>query len=222
MRLRGLIRELRLMINDAEGLGYSEDFLIEVINDGLCLIYQLRPEAFAVSRLLPAQLGGVQCINDCCDRLISVDGITDDCGNPIAHIRQGSVKTSRSFDKSAIGGSGYVFSLRDGVSNQFEVAPAIAKQGQFSFRITCTSKPAALQGLDDEVPDCTHHEALLNYALYRLYAVETDSAVSQQLSARYYNQMMQLLGIERALAQEILEDNHATSPSTRYYAPERR
>lgn len=198
MKVKSLITEIRYQLSDLQGLGYPDKLLLEFINDGLCLIYKLRPEAFAKSRILKAKLGSVQCLDDCCDRLLSVDAIVDACGNPLDIVRQGSTKMAALFDKAPINQHARTYKIRSNVENEFEVHPPVRGDEDVYFRVTCTSPPDAVTGPESVVPSCAHHEALFNYILYRAYAVESESETSRGLSNEAYQRMLQILGLERA------------------------
>lgn len=198
MKVESLITEIRYQLSDLQGLGYPVKLLLEFINDGLCLIYQLRPEAFAKSRILKGKLGSVQCLDDCCDRLLSVDSIVDACGNSLDIIRQGSTKMAALFDKPPINQHARTYKIRSNVENEFEVHPPIRSDEDVYFRVVCTSPPDAVDELNDTLPNCKHHEALINYVLYRAYAVESESETSRGLSNEAYQRMLQILGLEKA------------------------
>ena len=54
--------------------------------------------------------------------------------------------------------------LRANVNNEFAVWPPVAAAEQpLYFRVTCTRPPDAVRFGADDIPGCTHHEALLNY-----------------------------------------------------------
>ena len=175
MKARSIITEARYQLHDLNAHGFPDELLIEFINDGLCLIYQLKPEAFAKSRLHQASVGDVQCLDSCCDRLLSVDAISDACGNTLDIVRQGSTKQAFLFDKAPINQHARTVKLKANVLNEFYVHPPIGPDEVVYFRVTCTVQPEAVTGLSDDIPGCAHHEALLNYIFYRAYATESES-----------------------------------------------
>lgn len=209
MKVQSLINEIRIQLSDARGLGYPDNLLIEFINDGLCMIYQLKPEDFATSRVLQANQGAVQCLDACCDRLISVDGVSDACGNPVDIMREGSVKMAQAFDKRPVNAHARTFSLRPNVNNEFVVHPPVRADETVYFLVTCTTPPDPVQSVNDHIPDCANHEALTNYILYRAYLLETESATSAELAGRMYNQLFQLIGVERVTDRSV-----ANAPSS--------
>lgn len=207
MKVKSLIAEVRYQLSDIEGLGYSDDLLIEFINDGLCFIYDLKPELFAESRVLKAQCGDVQIIDECCDRLLSVDAISSPTGIFVDIIRQTSVKMARDFDKTPAGIGARTWSMRENVYNEFYVWPPVEKCECVYFRVTCTVPPDPVVELTDQVPDCKHHEALVQYILWRAYLMETESTTSLQLSQVCYDKIFQILGIERQTDNSMRETN---------------
>lgn len=207
MKIQSLINEVRYQLSDINGLGYPDDLLIEFINDGLCYIYKMVPEAFAQSRILTGKVGSVQCVDDCCDRLLSVDAIVDACGNHLDIIRQGSTKMAYLFDKSPINEHAKTFKIRSNVEGEFEVHPPIRVDEDVFFRVTCTVPPGSITDLTDDVPGCNHHEALLNYIFYRAYLIESESETSRALSSEAYQRMVQLLGANRATNNSVRQVN---------------
>lgn len=207
MKAQSLINELRYHLGDLGALGYPDALLIEYINDGLRLIYDLKPEDFAVSLILPAQPGSVQCVNACCDRLVSVDALCDACGNTLEGVRQVSVKTAEAFNKAPINRHLYAWTLRDIDPTQFIVHPPIQTGQDVHFRITCTCPPDAVHSIGDALPDKLNSQALLHYCLYRAYAVESDSQSSSAQAQIHYQNMMQLLTGQRQIDRELHQDN---------------
>jgi len=208
MKVQSLLTELRYQLNDLEGLGYPDDLLTEFINDGLCFIYRYHPEHFAHSTVHEAVLGDVQCLGACCDRLLSVDAVCDACGNFVDMVRQGSTKQAALFDKAPINPVMRTVKLRANVNNEFAVWPPVtANEQPLYFRATCTRPPEAVRFGTDDIPGCAHHEALLNYVLYRAYAVETESQTSAALSQTCYQRCLQLLGLEQTALTSARENN---------------
>lgn len=207
MKASSLITALRYQLADLEALGFSDALLIDYINDGLCLIYDLKPEAFAASRVLKALCGDVQTLDGCCDRLLSVDAISTPSGLWVDMIRQGSVKMAREFDKTPAGTPARTYSLRENVYDEFTVWPPVAPGECVYFRITCTEPPAPVGALSDDVPECRHHEALMQYVLFRAYQTESESVTSQTLSGQCFERFMSLLGVERQTVNAVRENN---------------
>lgn len=204
MKVKSLITEIRYQLSDLRKQGYPDDLLIEFINDGLCFIQSLRPEDFTKSVVYKAKCGSLQCVNDCCERLVSVDAISDCCGNTIDFIKKGNVEQAMSFDKSTPGGPARIYSMKKAGKNEFIVHPPIKPNEEVYFRVTCTGSPDAID-IDGDVPGCANHEALLRYVWYRAYAIETESATSMALSDRHYTRLMQLIGIQRDLIDDLVE-----------------
>lgn len=209
MKAQSLINELRYHLGDLGALGYPDALLLEYINDGLRLIYDLKPEDFAVSLILPAQPGSVQCIHSCCDRLVSVDALSDTCGNTLEPVRQVSVKTAEAFNKAPINRHLYAWTLRDIDPTQFTVHPPIKSDQDVYFRITCTCPPEAIHSSADDLHDQLNSQALFHYCLYRAYAVESDSQSSAAHAQTHYQNMMQLITGERQIDRELHQDNRS-------------
>lgn len=204
MKVSSMLMELRYQLADLRGLAYPDELLMEWINDGLCFIHQTLPESFSKTQVIPATIGSVQCVSDCCTKLFSVDAVTDACGNPLPikscssfHLlREGSIKMAESFQKRGVKGARTV-QLNHKVENQFFVNPPIIEGENVYFRVTCSSPPNPVSSKDEDLPDCEHHEALFHYVLYRAYLTEMDSPNSHALSGEAYQRALSLLVLER-------------------------
>lgn len=206
MHINSMVAEIRYHLNDIEGLGYPDALLKEFIEDGLCMLFSLKPEDFTVRRVHKATAGSVQCVNDCCDKLISVDGKSDACGNILDGIKSGRIKPPRQFGKKTIPHAvgQYTVYLRDNDNNSFDVAPPIKPGEDVYFLITCAEKPSIDK--DGNIPDCPHHQALIHYVLYRAYNMETESQSSIAIARQEYAYFFELLNIKRKLDKESKED----------------
>lgn len=206
MTLDSFIAEIRYHLNDIEGLGYPDALLTEFVRDGLCMIFKLAPEDFTVKRVKKADVGSVQCLDDCCDVLVSVDAQSDACGNILKGVKQGEIKVGNAFNKRSVPKSllHYTVQIRDAIKDSFDVYPPVEKGEAVYFLITCAEQPVIAE--DGTIPDCPHHQALLHYVLYRAYSVETESATSIAIARQEYQYFYQLMGMIRALDKEVSED----------------
>lgn len=177
--MKRLLEELRLELGDVDKLGYSDALLIEFVNDAMCHIAQMKPEQFASPMVMKASKGEVQCIGDCCDSLISVDGVVDRQGNPIAFINEGDTGLDKAFSKKPIAttNKSYTFTLREEASRFFEVSPPVKPSEDVYFRITCVKLPEKLS-IDDDMKGCKFHELVIHYVMYRALSMETESQTS--------------------------------------------
>lgn len=213
MKTESFLNKIRLLVGDIEGLGYSDELLIEFINDGLCLIHSMRPDWFVESLVVEAQVGAVQKLPACCAKLFSVDAVCDACGYPLDLLLQNSVKMARAFNKKPMREAhARSFFIRDSVPDAFEVHPPVLPDEELFFRVTVSVLPDAVTSLNDELPECKMQEALLHYVLYRVYSVETESVTSVNLAESHYSKLFAYLGVERASDREVLEDNATSLP----------
>lgn len=213
MKVSSILMELRYQLADVRALSYPDELLLEWLNDGLCFIHQALPEAFARTQVVRAVAGSVQCVDDCCTELFSVDAVTDVCGSPLPiktcsseHLlRTGSVRMAEAFQKRNSKGARTV-QLSPKVSQQFWVNPPVSDNEELYFRVTCSSPPEPVTALSDDLPDCKHHEALFHYVLYRAYLTEMDSPSSHALSNEAYQRVISLLGLERSTRKIIQQE----------------
>ncbi|MBE2895537.1 hypothetical protein HPC38_01420 [Pasteurellaceae bacterium HPA106] len=211
MKLSSIINELRMQLNDAESLGFSDELLEEWIEDGLCMIYSLVPDQFKERIVIQAEAGTVQCAA-CCDKLISVDGQSDACGNVIEGVKIGDVNSAMRFKKKNIPHLGqYTVSIRNVGNNLFDVYPPIRSDEEVYFLVTCANPLSIVrdENGEAELPDCKHHQALIHYVLYRAYSVESESQTSRAIADQEYRYFFELMGIERNLSQGVV--NNAAS-----------
>lgn len=208
MKLDSMVAEIRYHLNDIEGLGYPDALLKEFIDDGLCMIYTMKPEDFTVRRIKKADEGTVQCIDDCCDKLISVDAQTDACGNYLKGIKKGEIDNARKFGKKSVklpaDKQQFTVYIRDNIKDSFDIYPPVGKDEDVYFLMTCTTPPSIDE--DGNIPDCPYHQALLHYVLYRANSVETESQSSISIARQEYAYFYELLGIMRKLDKEVTED----------------
>lgn len=197
MNVTSLIAEIRYHLNDIEKLGYSDKLLKEFIRDGLCLIVKLAPQDFTKRHIFKANIGSVQCLNSCCQTLISVDAQTDACGNILQGVKLGHIK--HAFNKKSVKRKQFTVEIRENVKGSFDVSPAIKEDEDIYFLITCVEQPS----LKDRLPNCVYHQALLHYALYRAYGIESESQTSMALSSQEYTRFYQLLSGVRAIEKQM-------------------
>ncbi len=166
---------------------------------------QIPLTTYTKRQVMKAQAGSVQCLNACCDSLISVDAETDACGNIVKGLKYGRINDVRRFNKKGIpkDKQQYTVEIRDKVKDSFDISPPVKDDEEVYFLITCTQKP----NIDDgELPDCSHHQALLHYVLYRAYSVETESQTSIAMARQEYAYFYELMNGMRMLEKEIKED----------------
>lgn len=207
MKVSSIIAELRYQLNDQEALGFSDALLREWIEDGLCMIYTLAPAQFQQRQVVKANAGTAQCVA-CCDKILSVDGQSDACGNVLDGVKVGDVTRAMRFRKKGIPHFGqYTVSIRNAGGNLFDVYPPIKAGEEVYFLVTCTAPPSIDD--NDEIDDCAYHQALLHYVLYRAYSVESESATSRNIADQEYRYFFELMGVEIKVSKEVNE--HATS-----------
>lgn len=201
--MQRLIEELRIQLNDTEAIWLGDELIAQFIKDAMCLIAQLRPERFTKARIMKANRGELQCVPACCSKLISVDGVTDKCGNPLNYISEGSTALAKAFTKQAMDDveTSYTFSIVSAPSGQFEVSPPIKPSQDVYFRITCVEVPTT-PDMDENFGNCSIRELVLHYALYRAYYMETESKTSLAMGDRHLKMFYDLLQLQRKIDQE--------------------
>lgn len=197
--MKHLLQELRLQLGDVDKLGYPDALLIEFVNDAMYHIAEMKPEQFARPMVMKARKGDVQCISDCCSKLISVDGVVDKKGNPLAFINEGDTSLDKAFSKKpmATANKTYTFSMRDDATTFFEVSPPIKPSEDVYFRITCVKMPDALT-IDDEVGQ-KYHELIIHYALYRALSTETESQTSVNTANNHLKIFYEMITLDKRM-----------------------
>ncbi|MDH2927903.1 DUF6682 family protein [Lonepinella koalarum] len=200
MNIADFILRVRFDYNDIDADRIEDPLIVDYLNEAVAEMFKLNPAKFiktVVTRLDESDLQQ-PC---CCDLLYSVDAITDAHGNFIAELKEVDDTAQTAFGKRNCANrqsDTRSYSKVNGTDNQFSVKPPVSPDENIYARMTCAVKPDKVKlgdTLDENITE--NYANLVDYVLYRLFAMETESATSQQKSAQYYKQFL-----DRTLLQE--------------------
>lgn len=203
-----LIDKVQTLIQDATGIRWPRDELLNYLNDGQREVVMLRPEA-SVSNVAKALIAGStkQSLPD--DGLMLID-VTRNMGangtTPGRSIRIVSREVLDAqcpdwhTDTNTLGEvQHFMYDPRD--PRNFYVYPK-APDGTWHIEIVYSSSPAntddagGVIGIDD-----IYSNALMDYVLYRAYSKDAEYTQNANLAAAYYGAFSNSLGVKTAAEQ---------------------
>ena len=200
MTLADFLMRVRLDANDIDADRWDDAHIIDMLNEAYCEVFNMRPDLFQKTVVAQLEEGEVQqpC---CCDKLKSVDAVTDRNGVKIADIRANDVPASRALGRARCQPSSPYpsgFAIEDDAAARFTVSPAV-KPGQVVFvRLTCAVKPEPYpfdKAAKMDYFGCEYYGALVDYVLFRLFATETESVTSVQRMQAHRQMFYERLGL---------------------------
>ncbi|CAM3860870.1 DUF6682 family protein [Avibacterium endocarditidis] len=206
MNLADIILRVRFDYNDIDSDRIEDPLIIDYLNEGLQELFRLNPNKFL--KTVVAQLDDSDLQQPCCcDLLYSVDAITDAQGNFIAKLKSVDESAATAFGKRNCTGrqsQTRSYSKVPNTDNQFTVSPPISPNETVYARMTCAVMPKIKEDepLDEAITE--HYSALVDYALYRLFGAETESATSQQKSAFHYKQFLESIMVKEQVRQGFI------------------
>lgn len=200
MTLGDLIARIRIDINDRDKDRFEDEIINDYVNEALEELFQLSPGTFQKTVVAKLVDGDVQqpC---CCDRLYSVDAITDAHGNKISEIRQSDGKATIAFGKRNCSDSSNSvptsYILEPNSSNKFIVEPPVKPGQDVYVRITCAIRPCEISfDLDAELPwyVSEKYSSIIDFVIYRALGTETESQLSRAKSEAHRRAFIENLG----------------------------
>ena len=189
------------MLQDEDSTQYtwSDSFLLNALNDAQRNIVLFKHSANTVNATLPLQAGTKQNVEDGIflvglSRNMGTDGTTP--GTPIHRVgwEQFNYIVS-AFHTTTAAAEVEVFTQYPEDPSHFYVYPPQPDTLMGSVEEVYTGIPSALSTTSEVISlDNLYEAAILNYMLYRAYAVETDP-ISSGLSDKYYKLYLNELGV---------------------------
>lgn len=138
----------------------------------------------------------------CCDKLYSVDAITDAHGNKISEIRQSDGQATIAFGKSNCVSSSKnskpsSYSLEPNSNNKFTVEPPVKPGQDIYARLTCAIKPCEIPfDLNAELPwyASDKYASIIDYVVYRALGTEHESQTRGAVSESRRRAFIENLG----------------------------
>lgn len=202
MKVSDVISRVRSILNDADATGYrwTDQELIDAVNDAQGVIAIYRPDCFSVNEVITLVAGSKQSIPAAGHRLLDViRNIGANGTTPGRAIRPTDRDTLDAYDpywhtnsqKSEIKNS--VYDERNPKS--FWVNPP-ASAGT-KVEILYAKRPTTLTTTNDDLAiSDAYFEAVLLFTLFRAYAKEADYAGNAQLASSYLSLFASMLGIK--------------------------
>lgn len=201
MKLGDLLARIRIDINDRDKDRFEDEILTDYVNEALEEIFQLSPSTFQKTIVAKLTEGDLQqpC---CCDRLYSVDAITDAHGNKISEIRQSDGQATIAFGKkncvsSKPDSKPTSYTLEPGSDNKFTVEPPVKPGQDIYARLTCAIRPCEI-GFDLEAELPWHasqkYSSIIDYVVYRALGTEHESQTSRAISESRRRAFIENLG----------------------------
>jgi hypothetical protein len=211
MLLSDAIAELRLELNDLattanpQGKRYDNAFLTRGLNNGIQLAYNFRKDLFLQTTVMQATQGDLQKPTGF-DRISSIDGLTDACGNIIKRVYKATTGLIGLYPSRACPTTATTtattdcptpdtFAIDGRNAGQFTFEPPV--KGEVFYRVTGSVAPKPyecdLNGqlcLDPQI-----HIPAMHYARYFAYLTETESATSRTLATEQLTIFFKLLKI---------------------------
>lgn len=198
MKLSSLLSRIRIDIADRDKDRFEDAILIDYVNEALDEIFKLYPSIFKKTVVYRLQEGDVQqpC---CCDKLISVEALTDANGVKVGELRKTDTSATISFGKNNCAKKDSVpseYSL-DKETPSFTVTPPVKPGQEFYARITCAVKPCEIPfDLETELPwyVSDRYASIIDYVIYRALGTEHESQTSRAISESRKRDFLESLG----------------------------
>ena len=204
--LGDIIERLGADLNDEDHVQWSKAVLIGFINEGLCELHGLRPDAFAATEVITLQAGtqqklpaGVSSVSQVWSN-VSTDAaghVTD--GKPVSSTDINYTNIFRNKKKCLTGGSdcvnpaASVYSVDSFIKNPiddnaFDVSPPVPFGIYPQVRATVIKSPHRHDGTQLREClgiACNYEAQIITYALYRAYCRDTESQTMMAASERF-------------------------------------
>lgn len=193
----GLVEKVSSLLSDqCEGNTYetwSKKDLTSYLNDALCQILALRPDAFACIEEIPLVTGTRQTLPDGYHSIVSIEeaddgstsGASETTSDILKHYRKPSCVTGLSSDGTYTPSS---FRRNDMVKTSFYVSPAVPEGANATITATVIKNPAT-QCADSTATlplGCEYEAQIVDWMMMRALSVEAESSnVSLQLARDY-------------------------------------
>lgn len=210
MKLKDVLARIRVDINDRDKDRFEDEILTDYVNEALEELFQLVPSLFAKTMVVKLTEGEIQqpC---CCDKLLSVDALTDAHGNTISELRATNTAAATAFGKKNCGtGSGTdkpaSYNMLPNSENKFSVSPPLKPGADAWARVTCAIRPCEiLPDLEADVPwyVSQKYASIVDYVVYRALGTEHESQTSRAISEGRRRSFLENLGYVNAVERQL-------------------
>ena len=210
MKLKDVLARIRIDINDRDKDRFEDEILVDYINESLEELFQLVPALFEKTMVVKLSEGELQqpC---CCDKILSVDALTDAHGNTIEELRKTNTAAATAFGKNNCGTGSATdkpksFNLLPNSENKFEVHPPLKPGVDAWARLTCAIRPCEIPfDLEADVPwyVSQKYSSIIDYVVYRALGTEHESQTSRAISEARRRAFLENLGYASAVEKQI-------------------
>lgn len=225
--LGALVDRIAGLLNDADAqcpnVRWSRDSLISHINEGLCRVQALRPDAFSTTSEIVLKPGALQTLPPVFVSLSSVESSVkaDGSETPVQQVddrfskifakKRCLTRDRRCEDPRANAGQDPCasYAVKSFVKNPldektFRVEPPVPPGCSPRVVVTAVKRPprycAADEGKCLEV-DCEYEAAIVEWVLYRAFGIDTESAVATRISMEHLKSFNTLMATDYLMEQ---------------------
>lgn len=210
MKLKDILARIRIDINDRDEDRFENAILTDYINEALDELFQLVPSLFAKTMVVKLSEGEIQqpC---CCDKLLSVDALTDAHGNTVSELRATSTAAATAFGKKNCG-TGLAtdkptsYNMLPNSENKFTVSPPLKPGADAWARVTCAIRPCEITtDLEADVPwyVSQKYSSIIDYVVYRALGTEHESQTSRAISEARRRAFLENIGYAHAVDKQL-------------------
>lgn len=196
MNLQSWLNRLRFDLGDRNGRRWPDGILLAYLNEGLCELFEVRPELFARTCKVPLTAGAEQCIDPCCI-VLCVLGIYDQNDEKIAAVDDASeAETDYPLNKPScmVGMVSDTMprSVRkyEGSRHCFDLQPPITNCDDLYAKVEVACRPDPLtldfEGDIEVAVGCRQQGPILHYALSMARRNPASSPVEIRLAGEDY------------------------------------
>lgn len=204
MTANGIITQFFRDVNDVSRVRWQLEDAIDFLNDAVSMAFNLRPDAFTVTKLVTLQPGSAQTLTGCVDLL----SVGRNAGEPGTRpISRGSLEMLRSYTGptcatlmtpeqiAAYEVDQWFYDQRDPTT--WYVYPPVPAGVTKQVQMTCRELPVVYDagnlGLDLQAE--RYRPAFLDWMKRRAYGVDSESLTSFQLMSFHQNAFYQSIGL---------------------------
>ena len=184
---------------------WSEDDLLRLFNEAVCIIADLRKDLFSCPTVLKLQPGSIQDISPC-NRLGNVIGQVDKHGNLITPVSEASTDLqSRWTGKSCASNDKFgqreyrmtSYSTDAHTNKTVVVSPPVPAGQDVYLQVNCTRSPRVVcKGDNFDELDCGHMAAARQWVLAQAYCSAPAGSVDANLARKHASMFFQLLNVK--------------------------
>lgn len=209
MKLKDVLARIRIDINDRDKDRFEDAILTDYVNEALEELFQLTPLLFAKTMVVKLTEGEIQ--QPCgCDKLLSVDALTDAHGNTVSELRATNTAATVAFGKKNCATGSATdrptsYNMLPNSENKFSVSPPLKPGADAWARVTCAIRPCEiLPDLEADVPwyVSQKYSSIIDYVVYRALGTEHESQTSRALSDARRRAFLENLGYTKAVDQQ--------------------